>query len=475
MKPQKNIPMNQYQGTPIVRDKENIGMNIEKNKLEDPTSIVIFDLESKRQGVLRNPDKQSLDVMISIGSKDVEIEHQRVGLDLVFVVDVSGSMKGEKIQLVRETLDFVIGELEPMDRVAIVTFDDKAEVISPLSAMTPTGKKNLQAQIKKKIKERGSTNINAGMNAAFQLLLNRSEVNEMTSIFLLSDGADTCGNTASSFKQNLTYYDGLMNQKGMSYKINSFGYGKDHDEKVLGLYSSFKEGNFYYIKNPQIVDECFIECLGYLMSVFASEAEITVYLSGSNTFEKKYGTNWSQELNNSKSTLKIGTLAVGIEKNFIAKIQIPPTFDAAQIEVCFAILTFVSGKKSYNLRANLILPIVDFSQLGPINKKLEQNLARLEAAEVMEKAQFEYKKGNIKIARECLLVYKVALKEKKELDVDFVNHIDQLCDENELGDDKGGMEVNEMLQAQAYKPSRSNFATTNMVQKKMMARKKMMN
>lgn len=80
----------------------------------------------------------------------------------------------------------------------------------------------------------------------------------------------------SSLKEN----DGLMNKKGMDYKINSFGYGTDHDEKVLSMISSFRNGNFYYIKEIKQVGECFVDCLGYLMSYIAKSAEINLFLNG---------------------------------------------------------------------------------------------------------------------------------------------------------------------------------------------------
>ena len=75
-----------------------------------------------------------------------------------------------------------------------------------------------------------------------------------------------------------------MESKNMDFKINSFGYGNGHDEEILCAISNHSNGNFYYIKDLKLVDECFIECLGFLMSVFAIDAEIKIYLDGKNKF-----------------------------------------------------------------------------------------------------------------------------------------------------------------------------------------------
>ncbi len=46
------------------------------------------------------------------------------------------------------------------------------------------------------------------------------------------------------------------------YSLHSFGYGDDHDEKILSGISKYKKGCFYYIKDNEFVDECFLDCLG---------------------------------------------------------------------------------------------------------------------------------------------------------------------------------------------------------------------
>jgi uncharacterized protein YegL len=64
----------------------------------------------------------------------------RSPLDLVCVVDRSGSMSGEKINLVRETLQFVVTQLTSTDRMGIVVYDDVVEVSLVLTGMDDAGK-----------------------------------------------------------------------------------------------------------------------------------------------------------------------------------------------------------------------------------------------------------------------------------------------------------------------------------------------
>lgn len=62
------------------------------------------------------------------------------------------------------------------------------------------------------------------------------------------------------------------------YQIHSFGYGEDHDELVLSSMREFKNGKFYYINSDEIVDECFIDCMGSLLTIIGKSVEIKVNL-----------------------------------------------------------------------------------------------------------------------------------------------------------------------------------------------------
>ncbi|HUU90894.1 MAG TPA: VWA domain-containing protein, partial [Phycisphaerae bacterium] len=61
-------------------------------------------------------------------SPAVEIDaDRRVPRDVAFVLDTSGSMKGEKIEQAKKALAFCIGKLAAADRFAIVQFSTIAQ------------------------------------------------------------------------------------------------------------------------------------------------------------------------------------------------------------------------------------------------------------------------------------------------------------------------------------------------------------
>jgi len=61
----------------------------------------------------------------------------RTSVDLICVIDVSGSMMGEKIELVRSTMKYLLEALTPADRLSIITFENWGERVCGLKCVTP--------------------------------------------------------------------------------------------------------------------------------------------------------------------------------------------------------------------------------------------------------------------------------------------------------------------------------------------------
>jgi len=64
----------------------------------------------------------------------------RAPLDLVTVLDVSASMKGQKLELLKQAMCFLIDQLGPADRLSVVTFSRHASRLTRLARMSDAGK-----------------------------------------------------------------------------------------------------------------------------------------------------------------------------------------------------------------------------------------------------------------------------------------------------------------------------------------------
>lgn len=114
-----------------------------------------------------------------------------VPLDIVVVIPVSSSMQGLKINLLRDTLRFLVQNLGERDRMGLVTFGSSGGGV-PIVGMTsknwrdwskvldsirPVGQKSLRADVVE------------GANVAMDLLMQRKSNNPLSSILLISDSS----------------------------------------------------------------------------------------------------------------------------------------------------------------------------------------------------------------------------------------------------------------------------------------------
>lgn len=57
---------------------------------------------------------------------ELSLSSSRVPIDLICVVDQSGSMAGEKIALLKQTLIYIVEQMSELDRLAVVSFNTQA-------------------------------------------------------------------------------------------------------------------------------------------------------------------------------------------------------------------------------------------------------------------------------------------------------------------------------------------------------------
>lgn len=62
----------------------------------------------------------------------------RANVDIICVIDISGSMSGSKIDFVRKTMMYVLEMLTENDRLSIVVYDDNGKRLTPLKVTDST-------------------------------------------------------------------------------------------------------------------------------------------------------------------------------------------------------------------------------------------------------------------------------------------------------------------------------------------------
>jgi uncharacterized protein YegL len=107
-------------------------------------------------------------LMVSLKCPKI-LKTERAPIDLLCVIDKSGSMSGKNIELVQTSLHFIVDQLQPKDRLGIITFATLVTVDIPYTFSDSDGKLRLH-QIIDNIVAVSSTNLCGALETAIDLV-----------------------------------------------------------------------------------------------------------------------------------------------------------------------------------------------------------------------------------------------------------------------------------------------------------------
>ena len=110
---------------------------------------------------------------------------------------------------------------------------------------------------------------------------------------------------------------------GLSFTLNTFGYGDDHDSKVMNKLASIRDGPFFYVDNYRKITEYFVSILGGCISVISKKVDLNLQLLNKNCkIMKVFGKDnlYSHENNNLYFKTTMLQFMCGKEYTFVLEI-----------------------------------------------------------------------------------------------------------------------------------------------------------
>ena len=266
-------------------------------------------------------------ITVGMNSNIKESDFQRKKLNLVVVIDVSGSMKYQfssyyydclsndiknemksdedkksKMEIANESVNILIDQLKADDRFGIVIFNETAKIIKQIELVSETDIKNIKKNISE-IKSSGGTNIEAGYSEATKLLekyknFNKSEYENR--IILITDAMPNYGMTST---EGLLSY--IKNNADKGIYTSFIGVGVDFNTELIEEISDVKGANYYSVHNSKEFKERMGEQFEYMVTPLVFDLSLKLKSDDYN-IEMIYG---SDSLNAQKGDLmKVNTL-----------------------------------------------------------------------------------------------------------------------------------------------------------------------
>ncbi|CAN5677079.1 hypothetical protein BH23CHL5_BH23CHL5_11860 [soil metagenome] len=229
------------------------------------SSTPVITAKWERSAVADAGDRTSL--LVTIRSSSLPAHISSPPLDVGFALDRSGSMSGAPIELVKQAVRDCAHALRPEDRVALVTYDDRIDVLYPLQPVSPSTIVDLR-QVLDGVDARGSTNLGDGwLTACRELTTIAPNHNGHSGLrirrsILLTDGLANVGIT--SVDELVTHAHSLR-QRGVS--TSAMGVGQHFDESLLSSMAEAGGGDFTFVNRPSEIPTFFAKELNRIQKL----------------------------------------------------------------------------------------------------------------------------------------------------------------------------------------------------------------
>jgi Mg-chelatase subunit ChlD/type II secretory pathway pseudopilin PulG len=191
-------------------------------------------------------------------------------LNVVVLLDNSGSMeRADRVQIIREALRVLASQLQPQDKLSVITFartprliadgvsgDRAGEVAAQVGGLTPEG----------------GTNLEDAMNLAYQTAAKHYLAKGINRVVVLTDGAANLGDVEpESLKRNVEA------QRKQGIALDCFGIGWDgFNDDLLEVLSRNGDGRYGFINSPAEAATDFVGQLAGALKVAASDVKVQV-------------------------------------------------------------------------------------------------------------------------------------------------------------------------------------------------------
>lgn len=215
--------------------------------------------------------------LLLVGLKAEEIQREeREPLNLVFLIDVSGSMFSEdKLPLVQKAFTMLTDNLTEDDRISIVTYAGEERVV--LKGTSGADKEKIKEAINS-LEAGGSTYGEAGINRAYELAEKYFIKNGNNRVLLATDGDLNVG---LSSEEELTELIEEKRESGVFLSVLGFGTGNIKDNRMEAL-ADHGNGNYSYIDSELEAKKVLVEEMSGTLYTVAKDVKIQVEFNPAN-------------------------------------------------------------------------------------------------------------------------------------------------------------------------------------------------
>ena len=260
-------------------------------------------------------------------------------VDMVIVLDRSGSMKGRKIEDARRAVLALLSSLSAEDRFALITYSDGVHIASGLSNVTDANRVGIASAVNA-IRAGGGTNLGAGLQAGIDILISASRHTNAAKVILISDGLANKGLTDVKALSDIA---AVAVEK--EFAVSTVGVGVEFNEHLMTAIADRGTGSYYYLENPAAFAEVFQKEFYNTQTAALTGVKIQIPMSSGITLADAAG--YPIINHNDHLIFYPGNLRSGQTRNLFLTLKVPTTgqktFELNKIK-----LSYHYGSRAYD-------------------------------------------------------------------------------------------------------------------------------
>lgn len=359
--------------------------------------------------------QQLVYALIDVKPNEV-ISQSRMSLNFGFVLDHSGSMRGAKIDRLKDAVALALSKMAPDDFVSVTIFSDSAEVIAGSGPLADK-RGNLNNKVQR-IRAGGGTQMSRGLSLGLREVYRQFAAERVNQVLLLTDG-QTYGDEAQCLK--------LAKEAGEHHiPVQALGLGDDWNEKLLDEMGQLSGGDSDLVESPDEIVPLFSQTVERSQKSVVRNAQMILRLVGGVVPRQVWQV--TPHINNLGYTpigehdvqVPLGDLDAEEGKALLVELLLPPRqpgrYRIAQTEVTYDLpLQNVIGARA---RSDVIISYTtDALQAEQYNAGVMNLIEKVTAYKLQTRALAEAEMGNIQGATQKLRAAATRLLELGETDL----------------------------------------------------------
>ncbi len=202
----------------------------------------------------------------------IDLKKELRPLNLVLVIDCSGSMSGGRLESVNRGILLMVDRLRPTDLVTIVTYSTEAHLTLPACDIT-----NVRAikRVVNSLYPGGTTNLHGGLMLGYEQAMLHYDPEKTNRVILLTDGI---ANRGVIDPQQIAAESRAYNQEGID--LSTIGVGHDLNHDLLRQLADAGRGLFHFIDDSQDIEKVFVNELESLLAPAANQIRLSLSIEG---------------------------------------------------------------------------------------------------------------------------------------------------------------------------------------------------